>query len=176
MQTEQQLIAGCLSGNRIAQRELYDRYKNAMYTLAYRITGNFEDAGDALQEGFVEVFRHLPKFRSESTLGAWIKAIVVRKSLRQRKMEVFEPLADHMHEPFVDSIGESVNAAHLEEAILSLPDGYRTVFVLIEVEGYMHSEVAEMCGISEGTSKSQLFYAKKRLKTILTSKVSNGSK
>lgn len=176
MQTEQQLIAECLLGNRIAQRELYDRYKKPMYTLAYRITGNFEDAGDALQEGFVEVFRHLGQFRMESTLGAWIKVIVVRKSLQQKKMEAFEALADHVHEPFVDSIGEAVNAAHLEEAILSLPVGYRTVFVLVEVEGYTHREVAEICGISEGTSKSQLFYAKRRLKTILKLKVGHENK
>ncbi|ODS81217.1 MAG: RNA polymerase subunit sigma-24 [Cytophagaceae bacterium SCN 52-12] len=176
MLTEQQLIAECLSGNRIAQRELYDRYKKAMYTLAYRITGNFEDAGDALQEGFVEVFRHLGQFRKESTLGAWIKVIIVRKSLQQKRMEVFEPLTGQTNEPFVDWIADSVNAAHLEEAILSLPVGYRTVFVLTEVEGYTHHEVAQICGISEGTSKSQLFYAKKRLKTILTSKVCDGNK
>lgn len=168
MPTEQQLIAACLLENRVAQRQLYDRYKRAMYTLAYRITGSFEEADDVLQDGFLEVFRHLGQFRSESTLGAWIRKIIVRKAILHRKRMVLEFLPVEEAEQSIDWGNEAIDLAHLEEAILSLPEGYRTVFVLIEVEGFAHHEVSAMLGISEGTSKSQLFHAKKRLKRILT--------
>lgn len=176
MQTEHQLIADCLSGNRSAQRRLYDRYKKAMYTLAYRITGSFEEADDVLQDGFLDVFRHLGKFRGESTLGAWIRTIIVRKSLQHKDKIAFEPMPAQEGEPSADWNEMAVNVAHLEEAILSLPAGYRTVFILVEVEGYTHQEVAVMCGISEGTSKSQLFHAKKKLKKMLMPGVYDGKR
>ncbi len=70
MTSEADLISGCLLHDRVAQRQLYDRYKKAMYTLAYRITGDFDDANDVLQDAFLDVFRHLDQFRAEATLGA----------------------------------------------------------------------------------------------------------
>jgi RNA polymerase sigma factor (sigma-70 family) len=79
---EQSLITACLAHDRLAQKTLYDRYKRAMYTLAYRITGNFETANEVLQDGFLQVFRSLGNFRNESTLGAWIKTIVVRTAYK----------------------------------------------------------------------------------------------
>ena len=83
--TEAELIQACLANERLAQRQLYERYNNAMYTVAYRITGDFDLANDVLQEAFVKVFRNLAKFRQESTLGAWIKTIVVRTALSRIK-------------------------------------------------------------------------------------------
>ncbi|RMG84728.1 MAG: RNA polymerase sigma factor [Bacteroidetes bacterium] len=166
--TETDLIQACLDEDRMAQKELYDRYKKAMYTLAYRVTGDFESANDVLQDAFLKVFRGLPSFRGESTLGAWIKTIVIRTAyskLRKNKM-FFEDL-DKVHpDAFVDW-GDFLQAEYLEKAILSLPEGYRAVFVLVEVEGYSHKEVAEMLDISVGTSKSQLFYAKRKLREKL---------
>ncbi|GAB2763590.1 RNA polymerase sigma factor [Rhabdobacter roseus] len=167
MFTEAELIQECLRHDRSAQRRLYDRYKNAMYTLAYRITGDFDDASDVLQDAFVEVFRHLGQFRAEATLGAWIKQIVVRQATRRKRLVLWQAL-DDTAEPGVDWGETAINVAHLETAILSLPDGFRTVFVLAEVEGYTHREIAGLLGISEGTSKSQLFYAKKKLRALLT--------
>ncbi|RMF28273.1 MAG: RNA polymerase sigma factor [Bacteroidetes bacterium] len=166
--TETELVQACLENDRLAQRLLYDRYKKAMYTLAYRITGQFEEAEDVLQEAFLKVFRGLPSFRGDSTLGAWIKTIVVRTAYsRLRKNKIwFEPIENADPEQLLDW-GDFLQAEYLEKAILSLPDGYRTVFVLIEVEGYSHQEVAEALGISVGTSKSQLFYAKRRLREML---------
>jgi len=167
MTSEADLISGCLLHDRVAQRQLYDRYKKAMYTLAYRITGDFDDANDVLQDAFLDVFRHLDQFRAEATLGAWIKQIVVRKSTKKKKMVVWQNVEDHTGE--VVDWGEShINAAHLETAVLSLPDGFRTIFVLSEVEGYTHREIAVMLNISEGTSKSQLFYAKRKLRAMLS--------
>jgi len=170
--TEHALITGCLQNERTAQRQLYEQYKQAMYALAYRMTGDFDEANDVLQDAFLEVFRNLSQFRAEATLGAWIKAIVIRKAYRKtRQLKAW----DFPEELPTDSISvdwgnDHINAQYLENAILSLPEGFRTVFVLVEVEGYLHREVAEMLGISEGTSKSQLFYAKKRLREILSQK------
>lgn len=165
--TDAELIQACLANNRLAQKQLYDRYCNAMYTLAYRITGDFESANDVLQEAFIKVFTHLSGFRQESTLGAWIKTIVVRTALSKlRKTVKEEPLDANYREEAVDW-SHHLDIEYLEKAIQSLPEGYRAVFMLVEVEGYAHKEVAEMLGISIGTSKSQLFYAKKRLRAIL---------
>lgn len=165
--TEAQLIEGCLRDDRMAQKELYDRYSRAMYTAAYRVTTDFEMANDVLQEAFVKVFRHLGSFRGDSTLGAWIKTIVVRTALSRIKQRVWhEPIEDHLGGQVVDW-GHHLDADYLEKAIQALPDGYRTVFVLIEVEGYAHQEVADMLQISVGTSKSQLYYAKRRLRQAL---------
>ena len=137
MTSEAELITGCLLHDRIAQRQLYDRYKKAMYTLAYRVTGDFDDANDVLQDAFIEVFKHLPQFRGDATLGSWIKKIVIRKAMRQKKVVAFQNLEEGSGE-IVDWGESAINSAHLETAILALADGFRTVFVLAEVEGYTH--------------------------------------
>ncbi|QRR02439.1 RNA polymerase sigma factor [Dyadobacter sandarakinus] len=168
MTSEAELVSGCLLHDRVAQRQLYDRYKKAMYTLAYRITGDFDAANDVIQDAFLEVFRHLDQFRGESTLGAWIRQIVVRKSTKKKKVVLWQNVDDYPEES-IDWGDHDINAAHLETAILSLPDGFRTIFVLAEVEGYTHREIAVMLNISEGTSKSQLFHAKRKLRGMLTS-------
>lgn len=85
--TENELVQACLANNRLAQKNLYDKYKKAMYSLCYRITGDFEAANDVLQDAFVKVFRGLPSFRAESTLGAWIKTIVVRTAYSYLRKE-----------------------------------------------------------------------------------------
>ncbi|HMQ60989.1 MAG TPA: RNA polymerase sigma factor [Flavilitoribacter sp.] len=166
--TEAEIIEGCLANDRLAQKALYDRYSQAMYTIAYRITNDFDLASDVLQEGFLKAFRALPKFRKESTLGAWLKTIIIRTAISRMKREPsFEELPSAASEDWVDW-GDFMTAEYLEKAIQSLPEGYRAVFVLIEVEGYSHQETADMLGISPGTSKSQLFHAKKRLRRILS--------
>ncbi|MCE7042998.1 RNA polymerase sigma factor [Dyadobacter sp. CY312] len=169
MTSEAELISGCLLHDRLAQRLLYDRYKKAMYTLAYRITGDFDDANDVIQDAFLEVFKHLSQFRGEATLGAWIRQIVIRKATKKKKIVVWQNLDDSPVES-INWADDNINIAHLETAILALPDGFRTIFVLAEVEGYTHREIAAMLGISEGTSKSQLFHAKRKLRIMLTSK------
>lgn len=169
MTSEAELISGCLLHDRTAQRQLYDRYKNAMYTLAYRITGDFDDANDVLQDSFMDVFRHLNQFRGEATLGAWIKQIVIRKSTKKKKIVLWQNLDEYTGES-IDWNEMEINTAHLESAVLSLPDGFRTIFVLAEVEGYTHREIAVMLNISEGTSKSQLFHAKRKLRRMLSPK------
>lgn len=165
--TEAELIKACLENNRFAQRTLYDRYKRAMYTLAYRLTNDFDDANDVLQDAFLDVFRKLENYRGEATLGAWIRAIVVRKAYRKLEKPKMWQLVEEIPEATAVDWGEAINAEYLEKAIQALPEGFRTVFILIEVEGYTHKETAEILGVSEGTSKSQLFYAKKKLREML---------
>ncbi|MCR9290358.1 MAG: RNA polymerase sigma factor [Bacteroidetes bacterium] len=166
--TEADLIKACLDNDRMAQKALYDKYKKAMYTLAYRVTGDFESANDVLQDAFLKVFKGLSSFRGESTLGAWIKTIVIRTAYSKiRKNKMFFESIDNVNPESLVDWGDFLQAEYLEKAILSLPDGYRSVFVFIEVEGYSHKEVAEMMGISVGTSKSQLFYAKRKLREKL---------
>ena len=165
-----ELIAQCRAHDRLAQRTLYDQYRRAMFTLAYRITGDFEEAAEVLQDAFIQVFKNLKKFRYESTLGAWIKTIVVRMAYRHLKSRVvFEELPPQYNASKIDW-GDFLDAEYLEKAIQNLPDGFRTVFTLIEIEGFSHREVGDILGISEGTSKSQLFYAKKKLREMLSIK------
>ncbi|MBI9069139.1 MAG: RNA polymerase sigma factor [Salinivirgaceae bacterium] len=161
------LIKLCLSNNRQAQFELFNKYKDAMYTLAYQITGNYNDAEDALQDTFINVFMNLKSFKGESTIGAWIKTILIRNSIKKTKA-VFK--YDDISEVSISeqfNIDDNLTGETIEKALLELNKGYRTVFVLSEVEGYKHREIAEILGISEGTSKSQLFHAKKQLKKKL---------
>ena len=166
--TEKELVQSCIANDRLAQKRLYEKYKRAMFTLAYRATGDHDMASDVLQDAFVKIFRALPSFRAESTLGAWIKTIVVRTAYSYlRKQKIFlEDIDSIKNVPKVDW-GHYLDTEYLEKAILSLPEGYRMVFILIEIEGYSHKEVAKLLNISEGTSKSQLFYSKKRLREIL---------
>lgn len=161
------LIDGCLENDPLSQKRLYERYADAMYTLAYRIINNEQEAMDVLQDTFVIVFTKLDSFRKESTIGAWIKKILIREALRKLKsikrvVQLEEITADeHVEWP------DDVSGQELHQAIQELPDGYRTVFTLIEVEGYAHKEVAELLNISVGTSKSQLFRAKQILQKKL---------
>lgn len=145
----------------------YERYCDAMFTIAYRITGDHEIANDALQEAFIQVFKDIRQFRGESSLGAWIKTILIRNCYRKlRKEDHFSRMQNGQGEEAV-SWPEEMTGEDLEKAILSLPDGCRAIFIMVEVEGYRHREVAEILNISEGTSKSQLNYAKKQLQQYL---------
>lgn len=139
------------------------KYCDAMYSTAYRITGSKESASDVLQEAFIKVFKNLGSFRMESSLGAWIKTIVVRTALKEVNTEPQHNYPFPVDDNLLVEMPAVFNGEVLEKAILSLPDGYRTVFLLVMVEGYAHREVAEMLHISEGTSKSQLYYAKRAL-------------
>ncbi|WP_082921963.1 RNA polymerase sigma factor [Lewinella sp. 4G2] len=166
--TEKELVAACRRQDRRAQKELYDRYSRAMYTACYRICGDFDSANDALQEGFLKVFQKLDTFRGDSTVGAWMKVVIVRTALNKlRSRKIMEDLPLNHADEELDWGTSALDTEYLEKAIAKLPDGYRAVFVLIEVEGYKHKEVAEMLNITTGTSKSQLFYAKKKLREYL---------
>lgn len=164
---ELKLIKGCLKNDRRSQYELFDKYKDAMYTLIYRITGTHNNAEDALQEAFINIFLKLDTFKGESTLGAWIKTICIRSALKKTKATFDYEDIENINQESLFQIDENLSGIAIEKAIFNLTVGYRTVFTLIEIEGYKHKEVAEILNISEGTSKSQLFNAKKQLQKEL---------
>lgn len=161
------LVELCLRNNRIAQKKLFDKYYAAMYTSALRITGDEQQAYDAVQETFICVFNNLHQFKFRSTLGAWIKKILLREALRihKKNLKTYTQIDEQYDE--LTEWPESINSEYLQRIILELPDGYRAIFTLIEIEGYTHKEVARKLNISEGTSKSQLYHAKKELRKRL---------
>lgn len=161
------IIQRCIDGERAAQKQLYDNYRSAMFTTAVRITNDTEIAADVLQDGFLEVFRNLKSFKRESTIGAWIKTIIVREALRKTKFECrYQSFDVNEHDGMVEQL-QSFTAMDIADAITKLPDGYRSVFTLVEIEGYSHRETAELLGISENTSRSQLHHSKKQLQVLL---------
>ena len=159
------LVKKCLRNDRKSQRQLYDLYKDAMFTICFRIAGNEDDAKDALQEGFIAVFNGLSSYKGQSTIGAWIKTIIVRTALRKVKKLHFEDI-ENVEDQTV-SFDDTFSGEVLHNAIMQLDSGFRTVFILYAVEGYSHKEIAEMLNINIGTSKSQLHYAKKKLQLII---------
>jgi RNA polymerase sigma-70 factor (ECF subfamily) len=165
--SETEIVTGCLKLDRKSQKVFFDRYKDAMYTVVYRILRNEEMASDALQEGFISAFGSLKNYEGRSTLGAWLRTIMVRSALHilSRQPETFDYQEVFSEETI--AWDENMTGEILDKAIAELSTGYRTVFLLIEVEGYSHKEVSEMLNISEGTSKSQLFRAKKMLQNKL---------
>jgi RNA polymerase sigma factor (sigma-70 family) len=165
---EQLLLQGCLAQDRQAQYRLYQQYKTAMFSSALRILGDRALAQDALQEAFIDVFQGLATFQQQSTLGAWIKTIVVRRASRTlRQAQRLEVYDQERHAEPVVAWHDNLTGEALDKAIRELPAGYRAVFCLVEVEGYSHREVADLLGTSEGTSKSQLYHAKRVLQRKL---------
>jgi RNA polymerase sigma factor (sigma-70 family) len=168
------IVEACKRGDRKAQFELYRLYSKAMYNISLRMMGSVESAEDVLQNAFVDVYTKLDSFRFESTIGAWIKRIVINNcinALKKRCLE-FAELTDNMgHLPVeTPSVSESVlNVEKIQKAIMNLPEGYRVVFSLYAMEGYDHEEIGEILGVSEATSKSQYSRAKAKLRDILQS-------
>ena len=168
---DKELVKGCLNNNRLIQSALFEQYKDALYTLAYRLLNNHDTANDVLQDAFIEIFNSLKNYKYKSSLYTWMRTIVVRTAIARIKENsklyiVSDPIPDAS-----TSGNFNFTEKHLEQAIQSLPENARAVFILIEVEGYKHHEVAEILNISTGTSKSQLNYAKKILRRNLTPKV-----
>jgi RNA polymerase sigma factor (sigma-70 family) len=159
------LINNCLKGDRVAQKKLFDNYKDAMFTICLRITGDSDDAADALQDGFIAVFQSLNSFRGDSKIGAWIKTIIIRTAIKRLRKIHFESASEISDEPAL--FESDLSGQDLHNAILRLDKGFRTVFLLYEVEGYSHKEISKILKITEGTSKSQLHYAKKKLQLII---------
>ena len=166
---EKKLIRRASSGKRDAQKALYDSYAPKMLALCQRYIKDAHFAEDVMIEGFVKVFRNLPGFRFEGSFEGWVRRIMVREAidyLRKRQFVVFDDTR-------VVEGGSELNNADpfqleaLEDLIDSLPEGYRVVFTLYAVEGYKHAEIAEVLGISENTSKSQLYKARKQLQEQL---------
>ena len=169
--TESQLIAALKLGESRAHKVVYERYAGKMLAVCTRYCANRVDAEEVMLDGFMRVFEKVGQFREEGSLEGWIRRVMVTESLmflrksKQWRQEV--PIEDAAVEPDYKWADTAVNESDLLRLVNQLPDGYRTVFNLYAIEGYAHSEVAEMLGISEGTSKSQLSRARLLLQANL---------
>lgn len=162
--TENDLIQGCLEGKRRMQAELYARFSPRMYAVCLRYAGNSAEAEDILQEGFIKVYKKLDSFRSEGSFEGWIRRIFVNTAIehfrRKRYLQPVTEKEENTIEGKYFSILDELAEKDILALVQELSPGYRTVFNLYVVEGYTHKEIADMMGISEGTSKSQLSRAK----------------
>ncbi len=162
--TEDDLINGCLEGNRRMQEELYRRFSSRMYAVCLRYAGNGEEAQDILQEGFIKVYKKLYSFRREGSFEGWVRRIFVNTAIehfrRKRYLMPVTEKEENTIEGKYTSVLDSLAEKDIMALIQELSPGYRTVFNMYVVEGYTHKEIGDMLGISEGTSKSQLSRAK----------------
>jgi RNA polymerase sigma-70 factor (ECF subfamily) len=170
--TDRELANRCLSGDRSAFETLWKQHSGKMYSVCKRYFDRNEDAQDALQEGFIRVYKHLDQWQGEGPLGAWIRKVMINTSLNMLKSQArkgvhvqFETSSELTQNDF-DALGK-LNEDDLLNLIRQMPAGYRTVFNLFALEGYSHLEIADMLSVSENTSKTQYHKAKGWLKSRL---------
>jgi len=178
--TEAEAIARAKEGDAECFEMLYGMHKRRVYSLTLRMTGNTAEAEDLTQEAFLQLYRKIGTFRGESAFSTWLHRLavnVVLMHLRKKGLpevsleEAMEPQQEDGPKKDVGArdnvLAGSIDRVNLERAIESLPPGYRIIFVLHDVEGYEHNEVAEMMGCSIGNSKSQLHKARMKLRDLL---------
>lgn len=168
---ERDLIEGCIRGDRKMQRELYERFAPKMYGVCLRYAGNAEEAEDILQEGFIKVFRKIASYRGEGSFEGWIRRIFVNTAIEYYRKKIYlQPITEH-EENTVEgkylSVLDNLAEKDIIKLVQQLSPGYRTVFNMYVVEGYTHKQIADLLGISEGTSKSQLSRAKQILQEMV---------
>ena len=160
-----------MSGDRLMQRELYNRFASKMYGVCLRYAANAEEAEDILQEGFIKVFKKMSSFRGEGSFEGWIRRIFVNTAIEHYRKKIYlQPITEH-EEATVEgkylSVLDSLAEKDIINLVQQLSPGYRTVFNMYVVEGYTHKQIGEQLGISEGTSKSQLSRAKQILQELV---------
>jgi RNA polymerase sigma-70 factor (ECF subfamily) len=170
------LVDRCRQGDVAAFEEVYRTHAGRLYSVACRMVGNPSDAEDLLQDIFLAAHRKLDSFRGESALGTWLYRLATNlcldhlRSRAVRTNQVTDALDDEPGLSDASSRGladQTLSRMDLERALALLPEGCRAAFVLHDVEGLEHREVAEVLGIAEGTSKSQVHKARLRLRTLL---------
>lgn len=160
IRSEFDLITGCIEGNRLMQKELYDRYSPRMYSVCLRYAFDSEEAQDILQDGFIKVFNKLGSYRHEGSFEGWIRRVIVNTAIEYFRRRKYTQTIDDKYNNTIDSKNHSALDKLAEKDIINLiqqlSPGYRTVFNMYVIEGFSHREIAEQLNISEGTSKSQL--------------------
>jgi RNA polymerase sigma factor (sigma-70 family) len=172
MLEEDDVIDGCISGNRKHQKILYDQYSKKMMAVCLRYAKSVLEAEDILQESFIKVFSKIGTFRKESKLETWIKKIVVNTALNHQRSKLYlYPMVDVENVRHLQDEKEMpMSAFHVEELtrmIQSLPMGCQIIFNLYAIEGYQHNEIAATLNIKEGTSKSQYARARRMLQEMI---------
>jgi RNA polymerase sigma-70 factor (ECF subfamily) len=166
----QEIIDQCREGSQKAQFQMYKLYYKPMYSICMRIINNETEAEDVMQEAFLSAFRKIDTYKGEVSFGAWLKKIVINRSLdvlKKRKVK-FEEINEKTNQ-IVDYQMETkeVNVQVIKDAIQKLPDGYRVVLSLYLIEGYDHEEISEILGISNSNSRTQYLRAKNKLRELL---------
>jgi RNA polymerase sigma-70 factor (ECF subfamily) len=185
---EAELIEKAKLGDAHAFQALYDKHKRRVYSLCLRMTSNTAEAEDLTQEAFLQLYRKIGTFRGESAFSTWLHRLsvnVVLMHLRKKSLPVVSleettqpgeddtPKKDFGAEDM--ALAGSIDRLQLQKAVDDLPPGYRTIFVLHDVEGYEHNEIADIVGCSIGNSKSQLHKARMKLRDLLKMKRSERS-
>jgi RNA polymerase sigma-70 factor (ECF subfamily) len=178
--SEAEAIERAKQGDGRCFEALYGMHKRRVYSLCLRMTGNTAEAEDLTQEAFLQLYRKIATFRGESAFSTWLHRLavnVVLMHLRKKGLpevslqETLEPAEEDGPKKDIGAqdqvLAGSIDRVNLERAIESLPPGYRIIFVLHDIEGYEHNEIAEMMGCSIGNSKSQLHKARMKLRDLL---------
>lgn len=169
----EKIISDCKKGNRLAQKVLYDKYSKQMYGICLRYCRRTDLAADAMQNGFVKVFRNILAYKGDGEIGAWIRIIIVRACLeiiKQEKNLSFTNL-DDITEPSVpeklDIDLDKFDYKRMMKHLQKLPTGYRIVFSMYVLDELRHNDIADSLGISINTSRSQLLKARKMLQNSI---------
>jgi RNA polymerase sigma-70 factor (ECF subfamily) len=169
---ERELIARVRAGDGVAERELYDAHVDRIYRLAFRLAGDDDLAREFTQDTFVRAFERLDSFRGEAKLSTWLHAIATSVTLNGlRKVKRFQRRETDLDDAAAHATGgrsaEPDLKRRLALAIDNLAEGYRTVFLMHDVEGYTHEEIGAALGVETGTSKAQLSRARAKLRDAL---------
>lgn len=166
------LIAKASKGNRKAQQQLFDLFAPKMLSVCRKYMKHQDAAESVMLAGFLKVFIHLDSFKAEGSFEGWIRRIMVNESISQlrkdKKLEFKDTVVIENSLEHVTYLKSELEVAEIQKIIDGLPHGYKTVFVLYAIEGYKHSEISELLQISESTSKTQLFKARKMLQQRIT--------
>ncbi len=167
---ESALIKKAIKNNREAQHVLFELHAPKMLSVCRYYIKDLQQAEEVMLNGFFKVFSNLKNFKAEGSFEGWIMRIMVRESisyLRQQKKVEFTVDEFYFKDDATNNINTEIELAEIQQHIDELPEGYKMVFIMYAIEGYKHHEIAEMLNISLGTSKSQLFKARKMLQEKL---------
>jgi RNA polymerase sigma-70 factor (ECF subfamily) len=169
------LIESCIKGDRASQKALYDLLAPRMFPLCMRYVGDRDAAEDTLQDGFITLFTKLESYKGEGSFEGWARKIFVTTALMSLRKKDALKMTEELDavrgmKTDLPSQGQNLGYKELMKLVMTLPDGFRTVFNMYSIEGYSHKEIAEMLGISETTSRTQLSRARiwlqKKIKEI----------
>jgi len=173
---DNELVQRCKAGDVKAYEELYKLYGNKLFGLCLRMSGNRGEAEDLMQEIFVILIKKINAFRGDAKFSTWLYRVAVNtciSHLRKRKGTKVD-IEDHVTNPAMTTRPDPLaQRAALKKAISELPEGYRTAVVMHDIQGFNHKEIAEILGITEGASKSQLFKARRKLREMISNPFSS---
>tara|TARA_R110002050_G_scaffold94765_3_gene197332 strand:- start:66831 stop:67409 length:579 start_codon:yes stop_codon:yes gene_type:complete len=167
---ESALIKKALKNNREAQHVLFEMHAPKMLSVCRYYIKDIQYAENVMLNGFFKMFSNLKSFKNKGSFEGWIRKIMVREAisfLRQQKNIEFSIEENVINDEYANNITENIEVEEIQQLIDALPHGYKMVFIMYAIEGYKHHEIADMLNINEGTSKSQLFKARKMLQEKL---------